>query len=463
MDKRAIVRLEIFMMSPYHNKHKNLQQLFAFIKDFYPSFDSPHFTEEQAFSFLFPKEKYKPNTITKLLSKLLKVVEKFLITDDFLQKEDENKIYLLQLYNNNSLSKLFRSTLTELEKILDNTPVRNKHFYYLQYQLENEYATYLSLNSDTRSEDIRFHELSQAFNKYYLFSKLKLLCLMYNRTQLINVQYDMILMDEILHILDEGVYEDEQGIQMMYKGLRLLMHADVEKYEVLYNLLQEHKNILSPEDYLIILTILENTVNKIFPKENLVRYEELFKLYQNRIAANLHLNQYGYIIPAILSNVVTVALLLGKYEWAENFVIAHKNNLDTSLSNEIYDLCLANIYYNQENYDAARNILLTERFTDVFAKMTVRRLLPKIYYDEKEMELLEANINSSRVYISRLDAIFDSYIQQNQVFYNNLQRLTKIFSSDKNAWKRFHQELSQNPDTFDYFWFLQKFKLYTSS
>jgi len=88
--KQEIKDFEKFVSSPYFSKGRNLAPLFKILKKYYPSFDSPHLTEEKIFRRLYPRKKYdnvkSGHLLDVLLSEMTSLAEYFL-SIEYLKKE----------------------------------------------------------------------------------------------------------------------------------------------------------------------------------------------------------------------------------------------------------------------------------------------------------------------------------------------------------------------------------------
>ncbi len=92
--KKEWKEFEKFAASPYFNNGRNYLPILKELKIFYPEFDSVKLTSEYLYSKLYPGKKHNKNVIKTTLSGLYKMVERFLIQENF-KKRDETKLALL--------------------------------------------------------------------------------------------------------------------------------------------------------------------------------------------------------------------------------------------------------------------------------------------------------------------------------------------------------------------------------
>ena len=117
------------MASPFFNESEQLMLLYQFLQNFAPTFDHNNLTTEKAFHYIFSKEEYNVNVITKLFSKLFKLAEQFIAHYALKNDETEEKSKLLSYYNHRIMPKYFNTLLQQSQKKQVKKGIQDTTFY----------------------------------------------------------------------------------------------------------------------------------------------------------------------------------------------------------------------------------------------------------------------------------------------------------------------------------------------
>src|SRR5438552_1897987 len=105
-----------FASSPFFNKNENVIKLFEYVRKYYPDFENKKLEKENAFSKIFPKQKYNDGYMRTLMFRLQNLAEEYLSYANYRKKEGALKINLLDELNSRKLEKAFLKALNEQEK-----------------------------------------------------------------------------------------------------------------------------------------------------------------------------------------------------------------------------------------------------------------------------------------------------------------------------------------------------------
>ena len=122
LEKAEIRRFKEFVYSPYWNKNESLRQLCDFIIKFHGKFEQEKFCEKEAFKVIKPNQPFKEKVIPKLLSKLYKLFENFIITERTDNESIIQKLHYLsflggidQMHDYNLYLEVVNKTLDAIE------------------------------------------------------------------------------------------------------------------------------------------------------------------------------------------------------------------------------------------------------------------------------------------------------------------------------------------------------------
>ncbi len=431
LTKKELKSLQKFVQSPYFNTDPSIITLLDFIVKFAPDYKNKKFTIKNTHQAVYGNQNYSEKAITRLVSKLTKSIERFIVYDKFKDEEVQHSISLMAFYNQRKESKLFESAHYVARKLLADQSITGLQYYKEKFLLEYEFADFLSIRDD-RVMDINIGTASEAFEAYYWLQRLMLLCQEVNRNNIVldssKRKNDAQLVVEILQnhkLLEIPI------ISAYYNALCLLCSQDSQeqyyKFKVSFTKNIDHFPYM---DCLNLMIFLVNAIVKVFPKGESL-YQEYFDISLLRIEKGLVFVK-GFILPGLLKNIITVAIKINKLKWAEDFL---KENKDKINEEEVYNWNFARIYFKGKKYEKVQDYLLESNYNDMFYILGTRRLKLKLYYETKEFDMLDHHINSFRVFLSRKD-IDETFKKNNQGFVNFVQRLLSLApyqSKGKNA------------------------------
>lgn len=464
LSKEDIRKLKKFVHSPYHNENQLIKNLFDFLITYYPTFEHKNVSYEKIIKKLDPSEKSNKMFVTRLFSKLFKILEEFLAihnsSADELEQQNHNiekLLRLLRFYNKNHHETLFKQTLAKLDKVLGSYPFRNENYFNFMHLREVESCSYLSAKMDKGTGDINFQPLNDRLDQYYFFYKLKLFSLMINREQVVQFEYnqtffDMILKADINHIKDHSVLVVwRQVVDFLQK------RHDKQNYEKLKAILKENNHLLTQSDSRNIHIYLENMLLDL-PAGSDAFYEEYFNLYQQQLDMGIVYID-GLITPIVFRNIFTVAIRLKKLEWAYNFLEQHKDKIDKEYleKEDIYTLCLAAYNFEIGNMDEALSLLNQIGFISLHTKLEEKRIRLKVYAELKLDLLLHDLINSFRKFLSENKSKIHPYhIEANRKFINILLATSNIVNLDRQKLQAIIKQIEDTKNLPDRSWLKEK-------
>ncbi|MCP4440751.1 MAG: hypothetical protein GY810_17525 [Aureispira sp.] len=128
--------------------------------------------------------------------------------------------------------------------------------------------------------------------------------------------------------------------------------------------------------------------------------KETFELYEEALKRNVLLES-GKISPFAFTNIVAVALGLKKYDWTWNFIHKYTLHLPSKTKQAYTDYNLSRWHFHQQEYQKAEELLVADDFEDLHLNLSAKMLLLKIYYELRELQLLDGLLNRFRTYLSR--------------------------------------------------------------
>lgn len=443
-----------FCQSPYFNTNTILVDLLGYIYRFAPKYSDSKFTTQNAFKQLYPTKKFTEQTMNRHLSQLFKLAEEFIIIHYDKENEIKRNINLLEYYKHHQLFPFFETSKKKLNTLNERYPYRDFDFFLNKYLIEYQSATILA-TEDNRTQDLNFDNTELALDLQYWIRKLSILCTNLNRkTYGSSATIDYSEVDQIISYLEHNELLEVPALKVWYAVLLLIHKSDNKtNYDRLKQLLENHHSNFKSEDIQSFYSFLINAVSNFY-KSGVERYEEYFALFEVQIL-NHYIYLHGFIHPHILKNIVTVALRLKKYDWVESFLKENKNKIK---SQESYFWNLANLNYEQGKYEKALDILLDNKYDDLFYQLGTKRMLSKIYYHLDYSELLFSFINTFRVFVSR-KALNPIQKKRHQNFINFTLKLIKLVPGNTPELTQLLQKIETTEQTAEKNWLLEQTKI----
>ncbi len=399
LDARDLSRFHDLVRSPFFNKHQLTIQLADYLFDQADRWDE--ISKEELFDHLFPDEPYAEFKVNNLMSYLMELYIRFMEELGF-EKSQDRAVIGLEVAQEKGLTKLFQSNLRKVRKALDTAEVIDQNHYQQSFQLLLlEHRHQLTKEKRYTTEFIK--QVLPNFDVWYLKQKLELGCDMLSLASVSNEQTELPLLEHLLAYINE---HKEQFVQfpvvmIFYKCLMTILYP--EKEDFYFDLLayfNHHESTFSRKDrenvyrYLLNYTTKKTNANlEYFAKET-------FNLYKRLLNYDYLLHE-GHLPQITYSNITTLACQFGLYSWGEDFVHSYAAHLPDESRDNAYRFNLANIYFHQNRFEEALDLIQEVVYTNYFYKQKTKFLQVKIYYEMGEESLLFSALDSFRIFALR--------------------------------------------------------------
>ena len=240
-----------------------------------------------------------------------------------------------------------------------------------------------------------------------------------NLQNIVRVNYELHLMDEVLEAVAQSDLQEVPFIKLYYHLCILLKEDDEQHFEILKSLLESYTDVLANDEIRHIYTALANYCTKKIKNGKIEYLKELFELYKAMLSENILMID-KYIQPYNYKNIAMAALKLKEYDWAKWFIEEYRLKVHPKSRADVYNYCLALLYFHLKNYKKAGQYLMTVELLDPYFYINYKMLHIKTYYEEAEFEPLKSSLDALRQYIRR-DKVMSNYnIKSCQNFINLL-------------------------------------------
>ncbi len=417
LNKRELRQLSKFVRSPFFNQQKELVTFFDYLVECRQYLKIIP-TKKQVFTRLYPAAQYKDTKVRLLMSDLFKLIEHYLVYEDFFEEDVKSQIRLVSAYRKRNLTKLFDRTIRKVEEELKKGTSRNAEYYNESYLLQLEKYQFASISK--RTEELNLQEISDTVDVAYLALKLRHTCFLLSHQRVYNTEYRFGLLADVIAYIEEQNYLEIPAIAVYYYCYHSLTRA--EEVDYFYKFKQQivDYSSLFPKGEMRDLYLLAinfcikkiNEGNEDFANEVLDLYKEGLK--QEIFLINGILSRFTY------RNIVAIGLKMGNYDWVESFIHTYKLNLEKKYQEGVFSYALGHLEYERKNFKDALTLLKRVEHSDLLITLVAKTLLLKIYYELDELDKLESHLDSMKTFLRRKKVI--GYHQAN---YLNIINFTK--------------------------------------
>ncbi|MBI1224683.1 MAG: hypothetical protein GC192_05565 [Bacteroidetes bacterium] len=384
-----------FLASPFFNQRSDVQLLFYFLaKQASPP------SREATWQAVFPGQNFDDQQLRLSLSYLLKLLEQYLILKEKQRDPLPETHLLLAAYRRRKLSRHFEKTQRATTKLLDSQPFRHPTFYFENYLVEHQ--QYLHLLESGRTKELNLQAVEDQLTTATLAMKLRQACLLRSHQAVFKTPYRITLLDEILALSEQWPYSEKPAV-LVYRlcYVALFGEGGDDNFGAFKAVLFEHGERFPKEEigslYLLAINFCIKKINA-----NQTDYlREALDLYKQGLKTEMLLED-GQLSRFAYNNITGIAMRLpDEWAWAEQFVTNYRTYLEPAAQEAAYSLNMARLAFAKKRYDDALAYLQLADYKDFINGMAARILQLKIYFEKREIELLDAHLRTLRMFIRR--------------------------------------------------------------
>ncbi len=439
-------QLRLFLQSPYFvTKNSKELKLFNYLLEQYPDFPEKAIEKEGVFKHLFSERTYKPLKMYQLMSSLAKLIDDFLVYQTMKADDQETQIrralLLYENYQRFGIEKWMRAQEKKLDTLQKQNPFRSTDYYYHQYQIISKIGKFSSYANDRRS-NIPILDIFNNYNIYFCSNLMSLLCMHYTDQQIFQAIDALPSIEEIDVLLNLLNVQEIPNIKVYRQAIRMFQTTSEQSYQDFKSLLHQHLQLFPMDEARNLLIYAQNFAQSQIRQGKTNYRQEYFDLYQLGLK-NKILYYDGKIPRPHLKNIISISLLLEKYDWAKAFLEAHRYLIWGKDSKEVYQFNLAQIAFAQSDYDTALSLISHQHFEDLFYELTARRMELKIMYELQEILVLEPKLHAFKMYIHRNKVLSKHLKTHNNNFIKILSRLTRTIPKEPKQLEKLENALQK--------------------
>ncbi|MCB0686431.1 MAG: hypothetical protein KDC53_07895 [Saprospiraceae bacterium] len=357
-------------------------------------------SKEDMYDLIMNQEAYDDIRFRKLCSDALQLIERFLSSELFFNDMLLESTTRLRALSRKEFMPLYNTHLNRVHTLMDRFPEKGSEYYHFRYQIEKNAFTVRQSNLQ-RFKIANIDAILDNLDIFYVIEKLKYYCEVLSRRTFLKHEYQNRLIDEIIDLIKQGAFDHIALIKIYYQIVLTHLYPEEESYYFdLKAQLYTHNQIL-PRDQM--KEIYTSALNYCTRKINQGRddfIQEAFETYKQLLEKEL-LYDRNQLSHWTYKNLVVLALRLGEYEWARNFILEYQEKIPMQFRQNAVSYNLAQLYFYQKKYQKVIELLQTVEYEDVTYNLGAKTMLFGTYYEMQEWEALHALGESFKVFIHR--------------------------------------------------------------
>lgn len=427
LSNKELHRFQYYVQSPFFNQNELSAKLLSALMEYAPTFTDIKPKEDQLSQFFFPKTPAQKKRFREEFSKLFKLLKGYLAYIEFQKQPYKEDLYALEQFRERKLNKAFQTQYLALTKKLNEANQIAVDYYHTRAELSLKANAFYG-QKQVRVFDKNLQERANNLDIFYLIIKLRESCEMLNRKHVMNASYQLNLLPEITPLLSKGLPKELRvpAVQIYYQIFLTLTEVEDEShYTKLVQLLDEFHHIFIHEEVRGMYKYAQNYCIRQINGGNLQYLQELFGLYEAQLE-NKRIFIEGEISHTDYKNIATVGLRIGNYEWVRTFLQEYQDSITPAFRMNVYNYCLASLYFEQGQYGYAIRLLNQVKFTDLQYRVSSHYILLKAYYEMEEWDSLEYMIKAFLNFLQRNKGITPTNRNHHKNFLTILKELIRL-------------------------------------
>jgi hypothetical protein len=456
-DKYEQNRCRKYIQSPYFNRSEKIAELYEFfIGKSNEGEQEEDFTKESIWEVLHSQTEFNSNRWRKYCSDLLKLIEGYLIQEEF-EKDKPTKIaYLMNTARNGKIDVLSKIAVKKSNSFLKEKVLINQENFYNSYNLEKrKYRLQQSERQRTAVSNIE--KIISNLDNFYLIEKLKYYCDILSRKSTVSHNFEVKLIDQIIDFLSkEKEAEIEPAVGIYYKMVLIVKDFSNEKhYFELKDLLKENAAFFSKEEASEMYTFAVNYITRQLNSGNSNYWREYFEIHQQLLKDKIIIVN-GELNAGIFKNIVAAGVRLSEVKWTENFISEYSKYLPENQRENAITFNSAILYFHQEKYNDVISLLQQVEYEDYIYNVSSKQLLLRTYYETKADDPLFFLIDSFRAYLYRNPKISTKMKETYSNFLTITKKLARTNKRDKKTLESLKQEINEKKNLANRSWLKEK-------
>ena len=425
-------RLKKFAHSPYFNKNKAIQLIIKYLDDVLREdlYKDNELSKQLVWSHIKNNQNFDDRQFRKICSDSLKLVEKWLIQEEFEDDPFYQANFLLDSIYEKNLLNLKKGAIRSVDVLFNRRIMRNGEYFFQKYRQERSYYNLFDYEKN-RYADSNLDQIDLNLDVFYFSEKMRNACTSLSRQDFTDQKSNLILIDDLCDKVEELEYLKYPPIKAYFSIYKMNREFEDEKH--FFNLkkwldsnIQFFPQFEAYEIYQAAATYCINKTNL----GNFNFFELSLDLYKRGLEHDIFLIN-NKILSWDFKNIAFTAIRLKEFKWTTNFINFYSNYLEDEEKDNIITYLRALIAFYQNKFDEVVYLLQNVEYSDLTYSMNSKAMLVGAYYELDEVEVLSSFISSFRTFLNRKKIISKT----RKLLYINFLNFTRKLMSSRVAEK----------------------------
>ncbi|NUO03246.1 MAG: hypothetical protein HUU01_21765 [Saprospiraceae bacterium] len=378
LNPKELKDFETWLQSPWCNTNKNLIQLLARLKPYYPDFSDQNMSKEKLFRQVLPNGKYSERRMNNLFSEAYLVAEKFLVFQRVSRMQDLQNDLLSQEFQHRALDDwFFKDTSREIEH-LTRKEVKSWEDEVELFRLYRSIYHHPSQESRMAPGGKLIRRMREQLDLLYLLEKATVINEMISRNRLFEgEQHDVAIELKKWVSISEGIEHpalDLYRMRFAHTGETQPVH-----YEQRYTAFLERFDLLNDREQNIHLLSLLNDA-KLLIKSGSLDITASLPLYQLGLTTGAILNK-GKLTDNTYMTIVIASNTKGTFDFTDHFMDTYAGCLTEKTRDDCTHWAKAHTAYWRKDLERSLAILQEYHFRVPDFQLISRVLHTQVYFD----------------------------------------------------------------------------------
>lgn len=407
LSSKQMKELSDFVKSPFFNKNESVEKLFEYLRVSHPDFKQAKIEKEFIYNKLFSPAEYNDSFMRMLIFRLTELSEKYLAYSEMTRRPADENIYLTGSLLELGLDKNAQRVINQTEKELKQLKIKEGKYFLKKYEIEKLkhiiYSRSYKATTVKDKPDETLLEESNNLTEFFLIRILQSYRYLLNKGQTVNSHYELDFLPYIMKFLEnEGKhYLKNNIISLLYRQVSLQLDPSDEKlFYGIKNELCSDSTLIEDEDRRDGAIVLVNLCIERGYKGREEFYRMVLEIDEYLVGRNLYNRvKGGYFDSEMFMNIVTIALRVGRVEWAKEFIEINFKKLAPDIMENVRNFTYARLYFKTRELDKALHYISKVTYTDLHMKINARITSITIHYEVGNIEEVLMQIENFRKYI----------------------------------------------------------------
>jgi|GEM_PF-5628033 len=414
------------------------------------------------FSKVFPKEVKSKNIDEKKIQKkmdsvmydLKNLLEDYLIMVKMRDPTYERDKFLLEIYKERDVDQFFFLQHKKMEQSLQQSKNISTDFYLKKYELLRQLLHHPRTHH--LSDKVMSVEKSLEYlDRFYCSNKLYHAWIIMFRSHIASVSQEIDLLPELIHLVEEGKFGDDNFTKLNYLGVRSILNKEfnIETFQQMKNIAFELMPNLPHRDKVNLITPLINYCTYLIYTTNTPHEAERnsYEITKYALESKLLLDQ-GFLTYGVFFNFVIQGCRVGEFDYVKQFIKEHQVLLKDDMRVPTVQISKAFMFHRAGKPELALDFLNAKQvFININDKTYEKIIRILCYFDLDEVSLLENALEAFRKFITRQKEI-EEFLVKRMLKFSQTVRQIHSNKHDKDVLMKLYNELDKTTEIVQKSW-----------